>query len=132
MPIDTYTYVRQAVGWFGWLDTPLSGPVMAGALLTLGSFLLLGLVASTGAITRAMVVVGMSVFLVPLVVAEFRYPYFQGRYYLPLAVGGFFLAGRALASVNMSRRLGNGLVGMLGILWTVVQISAVVINVKRY
>ena len=132
MPIDTYTYVRQAVGWFGWLDTPLSGPVMAGALLTLGSFLLLGLVASTGAIRRAMVVVGMSVFLVPLVVAEFRYPYFQGRYYLPLAVGGFFLAGRALASANMSRRLGNGLVGMLGILWAVVQISAVVINVKRY
>jgi len=124
--------MRQAVGWFGWLDTPLSDPVMAAALLTLGSFLLLGVVVSTGAIMRAMVVVGASTFLIPLVIAEFRYPYFQGRYYLPLAIGGFFLAGRALASASISQRMGTCLVGMLGILWAMVQAWAVVTNVKRY
>lgn len=132
IPYDTYTYMRQAVGWFGWLDTPLSDPVMAAALLTLGSFLLLGVVVSTGAIMRAMVVVGASTFLIPLVIAEFRYPYFQGRYYLPLAIGGFFLAGRALASASISQRMGTCLVGMLGILWAMVQAWAVVTNVKRY
>ena len=132
IPNDTYTYVKQAVGWFGWLDTPLSDAVMVAALVVLGTFLLLGLAASTEMVTRALVTVGALVFLVPLVFAEFRYPYFQGRYYLPLAVGGLFLAGRSLATVEMPRRLESRLVGLLGITWAGVQVWALVINVRRY
>ena len=132
IPNDTYTYVKQAVGWFGWLDTPLSDPVMVTALVVLGTFLLLGLAASVGAVTRALAVVGTLVFLIPLVFAEFRYPYFQGRYYLPLAVGGFFLAGRSLTLAALPKWIEHRLAGVLGILWAVVQVWAVVINVRRY
>ena len=132
IPNDTYTYVKQAVGWFGWLDTPLSDAVMVAALVIMGTFLLLGLAASSGTVTRSLAVVGALVFLVPLVFAEFRYPYFQGRYYLPLAVGGLFLAGRSLATVEMPRRLESRLVGLLGITWAGVQVWALVINVRRY
>jgi hypothetical protein len=132
IPNDTYTYVKQAVGWFGWLDTPLSDPVMVTALVALGTFLLLGLAASTGAVTRTLAVVGTLVFLVPLVFAEFRYPYFQGRYYLPLAIGGFFLAGRSLATVDLPRRLQSRFVGLVGVTWAVMQVWAIVVNVRRY
>ena len=132
IPNDTYTYVKQAVGWFGWLDTPLSDAVMVAALVVLGSFLLLGLASSSGAVTRTLAVVGTLVFLVPLVFAEFRYPYFQGRYYLPLAIGGFFLAGRSLATLDLPRRLQSRFVGLVGVTWAVVQIWALVINVRRY
>jgi hypothetical protein len=132
IPNDTYTYVKQAVGWFGWLDTPLSDPVMVTALVVMGTFLLRGLAASGGAVTRALAVVGTLVFLVPLVFAEFRYPYFQGRYYLPLAIGGFFLAGRSLTLAALPKWIEHRLVGVLGILWAVVQVWAVVINVQRY
>ena len=132
IPNDTYTYAKQAVGWFGWLDTPLSDAVMVAALVVLGSFLLLGLASSSGAVTRTLAVVGTLVFLVPLVFAEFRYPYFQGRYYLPLAVGGFFLAGRSLTLAALPKWIEHRLVGVLGILWAVVQVWALVINVRRY
>ncbi|MDE0929026.1 MAG: DUF2142 domain-containing protein [Acidimicrobiales bacterium] len=132
IPNDTYAYVKQAVGWFGWLDTPLSDAVMAAALVILGSFLLLGLSAATAGIMRALLAVGTLVFLIPLVFAEFRYPYFQGRYYLPLAIGGFFLAGRSLTLAALPKWIEHRLVGVLGILWAVVQVWAVVINVRRY
>nr|HIL75101.1 hypothetical protein [Rhodospirillales bacterium] len=132
IPNDTYAYIKQAVGWFGWLDTPLSDAVMAAALVILGSFLLLGLSAATAGTMRALLAVGALVFLAPLVFAEFRYPYFQGRYYLPLAIGGFFLAGRSLATIELPRRLQSRFVGLIGVVWAVVQVWAVVINVRRY
>ena len=132
IPNDTYAYVKQAVGWFGWLDTPLSDEVMTAALVVLGSFLLLGLSSATAGTMRALLAVGTLVFLIPLVFAEFRYPYFQGRYYLPLAVGGFFLAGRSLTLAALPKWIEHRLVGVLGILWAVVQVWAVVINVRRY
>ncbi len=132
IPNDTYTYAKQAVGWFGWLDTPLSDPLMLIALLVIGVFLLMGLIVSKKMETRALTAVATAVFLAPLVFAEFRYPYFQGRYYLPLAIGGFYLAGKSLGSTQVSERVKNRFIGLLSLGWAGVHVWSVVTNIKRY
>tara|TARA_B100000902_G_scaffold367691_1_gene390493 strand:+ start:251 stop:1486 length:1236 start_codon:yes stop_codon:yes gene_type:complete len=132
IPNDTYTYIKQAVGWFGWLDTPLSEALMMVALLTLGTFLLLGIFTSSGANFRTLIFLGLALFLVPLVFAEFRYPYFQGRYYLPLSIGVFYLAGRSFSESELSKWLERRFVGVLGLAWIGVHLWSLLVNYRRY
>lgn len=132
IPNDTYTYAKQAVGWFGWLDTPLSDPLMFTALFVLGAFLVVGLAVSGERETRALVAVVAVVFLAPLLFAEFRYPYFQGRYYLPFAVGGFYLAGKSLGEIQISEYFRKRFVGLIGLTWATVHFWSVLTNIRRY
>ena len=132
IPNDTFTYIKQAVGWFGWLDTPLSDPLMFLALFILGVFLLGGLIVSKKTDTRAIISVIGTVFLIPLVFAEFRYPYFQGRYYLPLLVGGFYLSGKSLGSTPIPDRVKIRFVALLGFAWGIVHCLSFVTNIRRY
>lgn len=90
-------YLEQMIGVFGWLDTRLPAFAYQASLITIGGIVL-------GAISlanrrRALVVVGLLVSLIAAIVAvgAGRWPYFQGRYALPFAVGIPIVAGFALA-----------------------------------
>ncbi len=132
IPNDTYTYLKQAIGWFGWLDTPLSESAMALAVLTLGLFILIGFCFANRELSQSMLVTGLLIFLIPLVFAEFRYPYFQGRYYLPLIIGLSFLSARSLTHSEIKHQAKNRLMFFTFAAWGLVHAWSFLINLVRY
>lgn len=89
-------YLDQMVGVLGWLDTRLPELAYLLSWVTIG-----GLVLAAVAFARrrqALVVAAMVTALVGaiVVVGANRFPYFQGRYALPFAVGIPIVAGFAL------------------------------------
>jgi len=132
IPNDTYTYLKQAIGWFGWLDTPLSDSVMTLAILTFGLFTIFGLLFADRGLSQSILTTGIMIFLVPLVFAEFRYPYFQGRYYLPLLVGLSFLAARSLVDSGIKHQIENRLIFFLSATWGLVHAWSFLTNLRRY
>ena len=132
IPNDTYTYLKQAIGWFGWLDAPLSEAVMALAILTIGLFVLIGLLAANRELSKSMLTTGILIFLIPLMFAEFRYPYFQGRYYLPFMIGLSFLAARSLAHSGFENRIKSRLTLFVCATWGLVHIWSFLTNLIRY
>lgn len=96
-------YLYEAIGRLGWLDTRLPAIVYLGWALAI-----FGMVFGAVAVASrrdAFAVVG-AVFLViglTVYIGSVRFPYFQGRYYLPFAVGIPLLAGNAITAAGYHR-----------------------------
>lgn len=91
---------RQAIGMFGWLDTPAPNLVIWIWTALLGSLLLLGVVLSSRRWRLALFVTGAVAVAIPPLIEASQAPtaglVWQGRYTLPLAMGLPILAGRAV------------------------------------
>ena len=121
-------YFDQIIGYFGWLDTPMPSETMMLAYLAIGALIYLGVASGDRADRRALAVtVGLMV-AVPVAFAAVRFPYFQGRYMLPLWVALAMLAGAAVQRSTI--RSVSPL--PLGLMWVVVHVWALVTNLKRY
>ncbi len=93
-------YLYEAIGHLGWLDTRLPPIVYLGwAFAIFGMFF--GAIA-VGSRRNVLAVVGAVVLVIGLTlyIGSVRFPYFQGRYYLPFAVGIPLLAGHTIASAG--------------------------------
>ncbi|MGD0882642.1 MAG: DUF2142 domain-containing protein [Acidimicrobiales bacterium] len=82
--------LQQAVGRFGWLDTPIPGWVAVAWVVMVAGLCVFGL-ATCGRCRRALPVLILAVLILPIVFEVPKInavgPYWQGRYSLPLLVG---------------------------------------------
>ena len=80
-------YLQQLVGVLGWLDTPLPFPTYV-AFAVVAAFLVVTTVCfAHPRVALAAVGLCVLVVVVPLAIGTLRYPYFQSRYMVALAVG---------------------------------------------
>jgi Predicted membrane protein (DUF2142) len=97
----TPDFIRQTLGWFGWLDTPPSAMTEFGWLLVIGTLLGAALLGGKGRTLLALAATIALTVAVPVIVQAPRLLEFgltwQGRHELPLAVGIPLLAVVAAA-----------------------------------
>ena len=86
----TWAHLHQAIGNFGWTDTPVPWGATAVWAAGVGAVVVAG-AASSGRTGAALVVLVVAVLALPVVLEAPRInavgPYWQGRYWLPLLVG---------------------------------------------
>ena len=130
---NSYLYLTQIIGWFGWMDTPLpeQGRVLSAVVLV--PFIVLGFLIGEKGYKRAIFTAAGLTVLIPILIAEVRYPYFMGRYSLPLAVGVFLLS--CLPFVGSRDEIGEKIYryfpGALMIGWAFIHIYAFATNLRR-
>ena len=95
---QTFRYLWEAVGIMGWLDTRMPVLVYHGWFVLIGALLLAVLIWAGRRDVVAVLLAVAFVIALPTYIGSVRFPYFQGRYYLPFAVGVPLLAARALAA----------------------------------
>jgi hypothetical protein len=127
-----YTKILEMIGWFGWLDSPMTSE--SWVLLLCLLFGVISIAASGGekSLSRTLVITVSTLVLAPVIIGTVRYPYVQGRYLLPLWVGCGMLAGQALAESDLPKlflkRIFQLFVGLIAI----VQFFAFAQNLRRY
>lgn len=131
-------FLRQMLGWFGWLDTPTSPVTEIGWLLVIGALLGVATVVGKGRTVLALLATILLTVVVPVVIQAPRLLQYgltwQGRHGLPLAVGVPLLAVFA-AGQRVTTQTGNGLrrLAIAGVsVIAVVQVHALWWALHRY
>lgn len=125
-------YVDHLIGTFGWLDSTMGIEAFLIAIAAIGFFLMLGFACAQRKERWSLATTFMLLVLVPVVFGSIRYPYFQGRYLIPLWIAFTSIAGHSLqqSSEGLSK------IGIrprpLLLLWSVIHIWSLVNNLKRY
>jgi hypothetical protein len=125
-------YLDHMIGTFGWIDTFIGREMftLAAGLCTL--VVVLGLVSGAG---RLVVAEGMSLvalFATPVVFGMIMFPYFQGRYMLPIWVIVAVMAALAVGRSELGSTTGSRLVPVVLALWGVVHVWSLLQNLRRY
>ena len=129
---DLLAYLYGFIGKFGWNDTQMTSETYSVAIIVLGAALTMALAAGPSRWSRGVLSCLLAVLLVPVAVGMVKYPYFQGRYLLPLTVGLFLLVGIGLAESKLPKRFSCRMVWMLMLLWAIVHFLAFAQNLRRY
>jgi len=96
-------YLHQMVGGIlGWLDTILPEGVYLVFFLLLGFVLLIGLCFGARRFAIVLAALIATTLLVPVAIGAGTFPYFQGRYILPFAVGVPLVAARGLTESRIA------------------------------
>lgn len=131
--------LRQAVGDFGWVDTPVPAWVVAVWASALGALTVVALVVSR-ACRRALPLLAVLVLAMPLMLESPQLNtvgfFWQGRYWLPVLVG-FPLVASALHGASVGRlrpvlRWGGAGAILLGAGLGAAQIESFVLSLRRY
>lgn len=139
----TGSALRQTIGDFGWLDTPVPFAVVVVWTVAVASLVIYGLSVS-GRVRRALPLLVLGVFAVRFIFETPRIDivgaYWQGRYWLPLLVGIPLVAMADVPRMRHSRSMwmerrrvisGAGIVVGGGIL-IAAQVSAFLTALRRY
>lgn len=121
-------YFDQLLGVFGWLDSTMGIEPM---LLSVGvlATLMFGALSSGRSRERRALLLGLVLLAaVPVAFGTLRYPYFQGRYLIPLWIMVTTLAG---SIVDRSKQPPARPGVLLGV-WGIVHLWSVINNSKRY
>lgn len=114
---------RQAVGWFGWLDSPAPAFTYLAWIIAISTLLVVALSLGPRRVTAVILALILVVIVLPMMIEipNFRTSSFawQGRYTLPLAVGVPLLSafGLARARVARPRQVLPGLLFVSVLLW---------------
>jgi hypothetical protein len=135
---DTSVYVTNMIGQFGWVDTNL--PTMLAMLIaaTIGFLVIVALAVGTWRERIALTLLAGLTVALPVVIHASQARYigivWQGRYFLPAAVGIPIVAAFVLSRV--AGTTGHGLARratiLLGGSWWISQVIAFAINLHRY
>jgi hypothetical protein len=125
-------YFDHMIGTFGWIDTYIGQEAfaLAGGLCIL--VMLVGLVGGQRPLVTAQSLALAALFATPVVFGLLLYPYFQGRYMLPIWVIVAVLASLAVGSADLGARTGPRLATVLIALWGAVHVWSLVQNLRRY
>ena len=127
-----YTKILEMVGWFGWLDSPMTDVTFILLICLLSLLLTVGVIAGDNVLTSMVSATFAVLLLSPVLIGAIRYPYVQGRYLLPLWVGCMLIVGQALAESSLPemvlKRLFNLSIGVIAL----VQFFAFAQNLRRY
>lgn len=126
-----FRYLWEAVGIMGWIDTSMPSVVYHGWWLLLAGLVLGVLVVAA---PRDVVAILVSIVLLlglTTLIGSVRYPYFQGRYYLPFAVGIPIIAGNSIARAGHYMISKRGTRVVLGWIFILHQLSFAQ-QIRRY
>jgi hypothetical protein len=125
-------YFDHMVGTFGWIDTFIGPELFTIAAVLTMSMVILGVVAAENRPRVSIIIAFASLFVVPVVFGMFRYPYFQGRYLLPIWLAVAAVSALAVASADIGVVLSRRLSTVLMVGWGVVHAMSFVQNLRRY
>ncbi len=136
---ESISYLRQGVGVFGWLDTPLPGPAIGlwvfVAITIIGGALLVGRRADRLTIVASLIVILVVAYIT---YATVFYPIevgLQGRHLLPIFMIVPMLAGVALAEhlqLTGHAAAARRLAAVVGVTMAVLQLLSLLVNGRRY
>ncbi|NKY09932.1 DUF2142 domain-containing protein [Cellulomonas hominis] len=135
---DTSVYVSNMIGQFGWVDTNLPVWVQMTVATTVGILVVLALAAGSRRERAAILLLALATIVVPVVIHATQAKYlgivWQGRYFLPAAVGLPVVAGYVLARTagTTGRRFSWRATLLLSTVWAGYQLIAFGVNVHRY
>ncbi|TEX47793.1 MAG: hypothetical protein B7C54_01635 [Acidimicrobiales bacterium mtb01] len=125
-------YLDQMFGTFGWIDTFIgqeATAVLSGLSLAV---ILVGLSGGRRNLVVAEVVSLIALLTTPVAFGFFLYPYFQGRYLLPIWVIVAVVSAFAVHSSDLGPRMGQRLAVIVMVLWGLVHIWSLIQNLRRY
>ena len=126
------SYLFHVIGTFGWLDSPIGEEPFLVAMIVAGSVVLLGIVGSNRRLATSTAVGVSALVLSPIIFGVVRFPYFQGRYMLPLWICVMCVAGASVSSTRVDLELSRRLSRVLLTLWAAVHAVGLVQNLRRY
>ena len=125
-------YLDHLIGTFGWLDSTMGIEAFLISIATVGFFLILSLSSAHRQHRWSIVMSLLLLVTVPVAFGTIRYPYFQGRYLIPMWIAAMVLAGHSLQSSHETlKKLGIRPQPIL-LLWLGVHVWSIVNNLKRY
>lgn len=127
-----YTKILEMLGWFGWLDSPMTSETFVLLLCTLSSVIGIAALGGRKGEARTVVISFITLMSVPIIIGAVRYPYVQGRYLFPIWIGCMLLSGQALTTSQLPLKLSKRLFTLVMTCLTVVQFFAFAQNLRRY
>jgi len=125
-------YFDHMIGTFGWIDTYIGQEAFAIAAGVCLVVVLAGLAGGRAHLVRSECLSLAALFATPVVFGMVLYPYFQGRYMLPIWVIVAVIASQAVASSDIGPRTSSRLAVIVLVLWWSVHIWSLVQNLRRY
>ena len=126
------TYLLQAVGVFGWLDSPIGEEAFLVAMILAGFVALLGLVATHRRLALSTGLAIVALLVTPVAFGLFRFPYLQGRYLLPIWVGATVIAGASASFGDTGAGFNRRAARLVLAGWAVVHLVGGIQNLRRY
>lgn len=126
------TYVFHVIGTFGWLDSPIGEEPFLIAMIAAGSLGVLALVGSNRRYVASTALGIAALLLAPVGFGMVRFPYFQGRYLLPVWVCLALVAGASVAMGGLGAVLARRTPRFLLVVWAGVHLVGFVQNLRRY
>jgi hypothetical protein len=134
----SFTWYREMIGWFGWLDAPSPALTVVLWTLVLGGLVVLAVALGQPRWAMAAVAVVVATFALPIVLEFVQSQgvgagHWQGRYALPFATGAPLLAAVSLERDDIGRRVAAGALPVLVVIALfIAQVGAIYQNVRRY
>lgn len=125
-------YVSQTVGKFGWLDVELPGQLYTLLYFALGGFIFLGLLSGG---RRLSVSIGLGIAMwvsAAAIIGYLRFPYFQGRYAIGVALCVLLACGVAISEGALTKRMESRVVVVFGSMFLIGQVFSYLQNIRRY
>jgi hypothetical protein len=134
----SFTWYREMIGWFGWLDAPSPALTVVLWTLVLGGLVVLAVALGQPRWALAAVAVLVATFALPIVLEFVQSQgvgagHWQGRYALPFATGAPLLAAVSLERDDIAARVSAGALPVLvAIALFIGQVGAIYQNLRRY
>ncbi|MFM8649874.1 MAG: DUF2142 domain-containing protein [Actinomycetota bacterium] len=125
-------YFDHMIGTFGWIDTYIGQEAFAIASGVCLLVVLTGLAGGRRDFVAAQALALLALFATPVVFGMFLYPYFQGRYMLPMWVIVAVVSALSVGSSDVGARTSGRLVVVVLTMWWVVHVWSLVQNLRRY
>jgi len=127
-----YTYLLQMIGWFGWLDSPMTSETFVLLIVALATFVILGVTADKTTERRGAILLLFGIIIIPTLIGAVRFPYVQGRYLFPIFIGLMFLIGHSIATADLPRQFQRRIFSVLMGILALVHFFAFAQNLRRY
>jgi len=125
-------YLDHLMGRFGWLDSTMGIEAFLISIVVVGFFVTLAVSSAHRQYRWSIVMSLMLLVTVPVAFCTIRYPYFQGRYLIPIWIAAMVLAGHSLqSSLGSLNKLGVRPRPIL-LMWLGVHVWSILNNLKRY
>ena len=125
-------YLHQMMGTFGWVDTFIGPELYTLAIVAAGVLVAMALAGGRWEWSRGTAIGVVGLFVVPVAFGFIEFPYFQGRYLLPIWMALMMVSAVAVSASDAGERLRIRLGGGLLAVWWLVHLVSFWQNLRRY